>query len=147
MTLGIPASVWRPSRGSRPAKYKCGEEWLTVGQIAARAGLTKQGAYQRLRRMLGKGTFDPAKLLERRAKQTPKKPPPDKESLRRKVPDESDSPLQDTYLEGVAAHPDTNCPYEPISLPQSHSDRSQSPMVRYSTWWAGWNDADRGMVD
>lgn len=52
------------------------------------------------------------------------------------------SDLTDCYLEGVAAHPDRSCPYKKIAAPESCSDRSQSPMAKWASWWAGWHDAD-----
>ena len=38
------------------------------------------------------------------------------------------------YAEGIAAHPEQDCPY------------SMQEMREWSAWWAGWNDCDRGLA-
>ena len=132
-------NIWRESTGTKPSKINCGEHgWLTIRQIASRTKLTRHGVFGRLRRMK---KFDVNYLLAPRRKVS--KVP--KVSKVHKVPE----PIydgEDPYLEGVAAHPDASCPYKPVSLPTSHDDRSQSPMFKYAQWWAGWHDADMGMV-
>lgn len=133
-------NVWQESAGTRPSKINCGDYgWLTIKQIASHTGLTKSGVFRRLRHMdefNAEVLMAPTTLSKKSDKPLrvkPKRPEPIYDG-------------EDPYLEGVAAHPDTSCPYKPESLPISHDDRTQSPMFKYGQWWAGWHDADMDLV-
>lgn len=141
MSNGTPASMWRPSAGSKPAKHYCGSRgWLSVKEMSEITGLSKSGVFARLRRSSAElitldEVFIPKETPEIRSQRSVKK----REAVEAVY-------TADPYLQGVAAYPDTNCPYQPVSLPQSHPDRSHSPMTCYAAWWAGWHDTDRGLT-
>lgn len=141
MSNGIPTSMWRPSAGSKPAKHHCGSRgWLSVKEMSMMTGLSKSGVFARLRRFAS-GTITLDDVLKPKEASTGRSK--ESTSACKQVEAVYSS---DPYLEGVAAYPDTNCPYQPLSLPQSYPDRSHSPMTCYAAWWAGWHDTDRELT-
>ena len=140
MSRGLPTTLWGPSRGTKPAKINCGDHgWLTVREISVRTGLSKGGVFSRLRKVKRREATIEDLLQPVRGRTTSVRESSEKKQV---LPVETTDP----YWEGVAAYPETECPYQPISLPQSHLDRSHSPMTCYAAWWAGWHDTDRGLT-